>query len=144
MAAGKLGDAALKFLQGVGGGEVNFIDGRPGEVQVGILKAGDHKSPVKVNDGGVGGGQSANFIIGTEGEQVIAAHGQGLGVWTGAVAGPDVAIEKNAVGMGRSRERQREQGKEKQDGCFFSHVTGMRKRQSFSGRTISRVDWPLM
>jgi len=144
MAAGKFGDAALKFLQGGGVREVHFIDGGPGEVQVGILKSGEHESTVKVNHRGVGGGQSANLTIGAESEQLITAYGQGLGAGPGAVPGPDVAIEKNAVGMGRGRQRQREQGEEKQNGCFSSHVTGLRKRQSFPARAISRTEWHLI
>jgi hypothetical protein len=85
-------------------------------VVVGVVESGDDDAAARVDDPGVGRGERAYLSGGTEGDDAIAANGEGFGPGLGGIGGKDLGIDDDDGGR-----RGGARGKKEQSKCTTEH-----------------------
>src|SRR5215471_2562774 len=99
MSFGKIGEALLKLLQRLGPVQVHFINGLPRKMEMRILKPRNNKATLQIDDCCVRCGEGAYLLIRTYGQNLVAADGEGLRLWSSVIFGPYLSIHEDAIGM---------------------------------------------
>src|SRR5215470_16668470 len=119
----EVGDAFLEVFERVRADEADLVDGWTGEVEVRVLEAGDDEAAVEINDRGVVGSQLLDVGVRADCDQFVSCDGEGLGTRLRVVAGPDFAVQEDAVDMIGGEGVTKEQNPEQTfHGCFVGGI----------------------
>ncbi len=92
MGLGKFRETLLKVLESFHTMKIDFINRRSREVEMRILKAGNHQASLKIKNGGVRGSQGSNLLIAADRKNLVAAYGQRLRLRPHIILGPDFPV----------------------------------------------------
>jgi hypothetical protein len=101
MSLGELHQALLKFFESFDTVKINLVYGSSRKVQMRILKAGNHKPSMKIDDDRVRGCQRLGVFVAANCQNLVAAHGKGLRLRPGVILSPYLPVQENAVRVSR-------------------------------------------